>query len=70
MFSVDRHGLPAASPVVNPAPGQVPFAVAFDPAGHLEVANAGSNSVTSYVLRDDGRLTALATVATGQQATC
>ena len=70
VFAVDHHGRPAASPVVTPAPGAVPFAIAFDRAGHLDVANAGTNSVTNYALHDDGTLTALATAATGQKATC
>ena len=70
VFPLERDGRPADHPVVTPAPGAVPFAVTFDPAGHLEVANAGTNSVTSYTLHRDGTLTQLATVATGQAATC
>jgi 6-phosphogluconolactonase (cycloisomerase 2 family) len=70
VFAVDRHGLPAAAPVVNPEPGAVPFAIAFDRAGHPVIANAGTNSLTTYALNRNGTLTPLATAPTGQAATC
>jgi len=62
-------GRPSQHPVVNAEPGAVPFAVSFDPAGHLVVANA-ANSVATFVLRRDGSLTALDVAQTGQEATC
>jgi hypothetical protein len=56
--------------VVNSEPGTVPFAVSFDRAGHLVVAEAGTNALATFALHNDGTLTPLATVATGQMATC
>lgn len=55
--------------VVTSLPGTVPFAVAFDPAGHVVLAEA-SNAVATFALRRDGTLRQLDSVATGQQATC
>ena len=58
------------SPVVNPAPGAVPFAVIFDQTGHLVVADAGTNAPSTYSLAPNGTLNSIATVGTGQSATC
>lgn len=54
---------------VTSLPGTVPFALAFDRAGHVVLAEA-SNAVATFALRRDGELRALDSVATGQQATC
>ena len=70
VFSVSPEGTLSANPVVDNEPGAVPFAETFDPAGHLVVANAGSNSLSTYTLNSDGTVTSLDTVATGQAATC
>jgi len=70
VFGVRPDGLLSASPAVNAEPGAVPFAVTFDPAGHLIVADAGSNAVSSFTLNSDGTLSPIDSVATGQQATC
>lgn len=70
VFAVDGSGRPSAQPVVNAEPGAVPFAMVFDRQGRLVVANAGTNSVTSYTLRQDGTLAPIVTTATGQKATC
>jgi DNA-binding beta-propeller fold protein YncE len=70
VFSLDHHGTPSAQPVVTPTPGAVPFAVAFDSAGRLVVAEAGPNAVATFALHDNGTLTAVGSVATGQAATC
>ena len=51
--------------MVNAEPGAVPFAVSFDPAGHLVVAEAGPMRVATFDLDRDGTLTPLNTVATG-----
>jgi len=51
-------------------PGAVPFGFQFDAAGHLVASEAGTNSVATFTVGGDGRLTPLATVATGQAATC
>jgi 6-phosphogluconolactonase (cycloisomerase 2 family) len=70
VYTVDGRRGPAAKPVVNVRPDAVPFAVAFDPAGHLVVAEAGPNAVATLRLNRDDTVTALAAAATGQAATC
>ena len=69
-FSVGRSGAPSASPTVNNLPGQVPFAVTFDRVGRVVLAEAGTNSVATFRLADNGVLHTIATAATGQAATC
>ncbi|WP_432832463.1 lactonase family protein [Dactylosporangium sp. CA-092794] len=70
VFTVDRRRGPSAQPVVHTEPGAVPFAVAFDPAGRLVVAEAGPNAVATFRLGRDNTLTPLGGAATGQAATC
>jgi 6-phosphogluconolactonase (cycloisomerase 2 family) len=55
---------------VNVEPGQVPFGVTFDPAGHLVVANAGTNSLATFKLSRSGSVTEIDSVPTTQAATC
>ena len=69
VFRVGPWGYLSASPIQNPQPGAVPFAVSFDPAGHLVVAEA-SGAVATFVLDHDGTVTQLSTVPTGESATC
>lgn len=64
------HGGPSARPVVTSTPGAVPFGFAFDSAGRIRVTEAGTNSVGTFTVGRDGRLTAKGTVPTGQTATC
>src|SRR5439155_16096944 len=70
VFAVAPNGRLFDTPVVNSEPGTVPFAVAFDTAGHLVVANAGTNSLATFVLAPDGSATLISAVGTGQNATC
>lgn len=70
VFHVGFDGRLSASPVVNSEPGTLPFGVAFDPAGHLVVAETGTNAVATYALHPDGRITLIDAVPTGQAATC
>jgi 6-phosphogluconolactonase (cycloisomerase 2 family) len=70
VFAVRPNGRLSDSPVVNSEPGTVPFAVSFDAAGHLVVAEAGTNAVASFALQDDGTITLIDAVASGQPATC
>jgi DNA-binding beta-propeller fold protein YncE len=70
VFGVGWGGLLSASPTVNAEPGAVPFGVTFDPAGHLDVADAGTNALASFTLAGHGTLSPVGSVATGQQATC
>ena len=70
VFGLDRFGRPSVHPTVTPDPAGVPFAVSFDRAGRLDVAEAGPNAVASFTLHRDGSLTLVNRVATGQAATC
>jgi len=69
-FAVDPDGRTASTPVVNNETGTVPFAVTFDPAGHLLVAEAGTNALATFSLAADGTLAPLDALGTGQAATC
>lgn len=70
VFRVSFFGYLSLSPVVNAEPGAVPFAVSFDSAGNLIVAEAGTNALASFALASDGTVTPLHTTATGAAATC
>lgn len=70
VFSVGPLGLLSGSPVVDSLPGTVPFAVAFDQHGNLLVAEAGTNALASFELREDGEVGQLDQVDTEQAATC
>jgi DNA-binding beta-propeller fold protein YncE len=70
VFAVGRFGQLSASPVVNSEPGAVPFAVTFDASGHLVVAEAGTNSLSTFSLQRDGVVVPITSVPTGYAATC
>ena len=70
VFRVGPFGYLSPSPVVNAEPGAVPFAVNFDAVGHIVIADAGTNALSTYSLASNGTLTSINTVATGQAATC
>jgi 6-phosphogluconolactonase (cycloisomerase 2 family) len=70
VFGVAPGGGLSPSPVVNAEPGTVPFAIAFDPAGQMVVADAGTNALSTFALSPAGTVTELDAVGTGQSATC
>jgi hypothetical protein len=70
VFQVGWFGHLSPSPVVNAEPGAVPFAVSFDAAGHLVVAEAGPNALATFTLNPGGTVTPIEAVGTGQAATC
>jgi DNA-binding beta-propeller fold protein YncE len=70
VFGVRPGGALTASPVVNSEPGTVPFAVTFDPAGDLVIAEAGPSALATFALHLDGTITQIDAVDTGQSATC
>ena len=70
VFAIDPAGRPSATPVVNSEPTDVPFALAFDNAGRLDVGEAGPNAVASFTLNGDGTLTSISSAGTGGTATC
>ena len=70
VFAVRGDGRLSASPAVNSLPGDVPFAVAFDQAGHVALAEAGPSAIATFTLSRGGHLTQLDAADTGQMATC
>lgn len=71
VFDLSESGRPSAAPTVTASAGAVPFAFAFDEDGRLVVTEAGTSSVTSYNINDNGSLTVVdASVRNGQAATC
>jgi 6-phosphogluconolactonase (cycloisomerase 2 family) len=70
VFRVRDHGLLTGAPVVNHLPGAVPFAFDFSSRGELVLSEAGPNAIASFSLRHDGDISPIASVATGQAATC
>jgi 6-phosphogluconolactonase (cycloisomerase 2 family) len=63
-------GFPGREPVVTASSGAVPFALTFDRAGRLQVAEA-SGAVSTYAVSRNGALSVIsASVANGQAATC
>jgi len=59
-----------SAPVVNSLPNAVPFALTFDAAQRLVVAEAGPNAGATFVLHRDGTITPIGSAATGGSATC
>jgi 6-phosphogluconolactonase (cycloisomerase 2 family) len=70
VFGVGATGRPSATPTVNSEPGAVPFAINWDQAGHLVIANAGTNALSTFTLSPDGTVTLIDSAGTGQAATC
>jgi DNA-binding beta-propeller fold protein YncE len=70
VFSIDRAGDLASTPVVNSLPGAVPFAMSFAPSGELLVAEAGTNALAVFAVHADGQLQPITTASTGGAATC
>ena len=70
VFGVGFGGRLSARPTVNSEPGTVPFAISFDPFGHLVIAEAGPNALATFSLRHNGTVSPLDQTATGQAATC
>ncbi len=70
VFGVGAGGYLSSRATVNSEPGTVPFAIAFDPFGHLVIAEAGTNAVATFQLARNGTVRLLDSVPTGQAATC
>ena len=69
VFRVD-NGLLSATPVVNPSATPVPFAFTFGPGGRLVDGEAGTSSVTTYGIQNDGTLTNAQSQSDAQAALC
>jgi 6-phosphogluconolactonase (cycloisomerase 2 family) len=70
VFAVGGSGRLSATPVVNAEPGAVPFAINWDAAGHLVIAEAGTSALATFTLGSDGTLAPIDSKLTGQKATC
>jgi len=70
VFHVGSFGYLSFAPVVNAEAGTVPFAISFDGAGHLVIANAGNNSLATFSLNPNGTVSLVDSVGTGEMATC
>lgn len=71
VFPIRRDGRPAPRAVVNKSAGGVPFAITFDKAGRMLVAEAEKSTVTTYAVRRDGTLKVLQKpLPNGQETLC
>ncbi len=70
VFEVGFFGNLSPSPVVNSLPGTVPFAITFDQAGHLVIAEAGPSALATFNLNWNGTITQLDSLASGQTGLC
>lgn len=70
VFGVGRSGQLSPTPTVNVEAGLVPFSLAFEPGDQVAVTDAGDNAVQTFRLDHRGVLTPIASVLTGQMATC
>ena len=70
VFDVRSDGRLSPTAVSNPSATPVPFAFTFDPAGRVVSGEAGTSSVTTYMLGSDGRLTGPQSLSDGQVALC
>jgi len=70
VFNVRAGGRLSDSPVANASATPVPFGLAFDPRGRLVVGEAGTSSVSTYVVHDNGTLTSLGSESDSQAALC
>jgi hypothetical protein len=68
-FRVGGDGRLSASPVVNPSATPVPFAFTFG-SGRLVAGEAGTSSLTTYVLDAGGTLSSPLSASDGQTALC
>ncbi|MDQ1494339.1 MAG: hypothetical protein QOG69_822 [Actinomycetota bacterium] len=69
VFKLKDSGAPEETPVTTTSVGPVPFALNFDAADRLLVAEA-NGAETSYQVQNSGGLLAISHVPNGQAATC
>jgi len=70
VFTVLANGRLSDTPVANPSATPVPFGFTFDQRGRLVVGEAGTSSVSAYLLHNDGTLTSLGSQTDSQAALC
>lgn len=70
-FQVGRDGRPSETPLVTASAGAVPFSFVVDNRGHVQVTEAGTGAISTYVVGRDGSLSLLGSSAgTGGAALC
>ncbi|WP_328743858.1 lactonase family protein [Streptomyces sp. NBC_00285] len=71
VFPMRRDGRPSHRATVNDSAGGVPFAITFDKAGRMLVAEAEKSTVSTYKVLADGRLKVVQKpLANGQNTLC
>jgi 6-phosphogluconolactonase (cycloisomerase 2 family) len=70
VFAVGADGRLSNAPVVNPSATPVPFAFTFTPTGRLAAGEAGTSSVSTYVVEPDGTLADPRSLTDNQTALC
>ncbi|MBV9169883.1 MAG: beta-propeller fold lactonase family protein, partial [Chloroflexi bacterium] len=70
VFGVRDDARLSDSPVQNVSATPVPFGFTFDARGRLVVAEAGTSSVSTYVLRHNGTLSTIGSQSDSQAALC
>ncbi len=70
VFRVLPGGRLSDAPVANTSATPVPFGFVFDPRGRLVVGEAGTSSVSTYVVHDNGTVSPVGSASDGQVALC
>ena len=70
VFQVRADGRLSATPVANPSSTPVPFAFTFDAQRQLVVGEAGTSTVATYTVHDNGTVTPIGTASVSQAALC
>jgi 6-phosphogluconolactonase (cycloisomerase 2 family) len=70
VFNVRNNGRLSETPVANTSATPVPFGITFDSRGRLVVGEAGTSSLSTYVVHDNGTLTSLGSQTDSQAALC
>jgi 6-phosphogluconolactonase (cycloisomerase 2 family) len=69
VFPVSKLG-PATKPVIYTKAGSGPYGFTFDAHGHLAVTEVGTNSLATFRIAGDGKISQIDEAATGQAGTC
>jgi 6-phosphogluconolactonase (cycloisomerase 2 family) len=70
VYRLAADGAPSTAVTIDALPGTVPFAFVGTGTRQIALVEAGTNAVATFQVGSDGTLTQLATLATGQAATC
>ncbi len=70
VFGLEPDGRLSSSPVANPLPGTVPFAMTFDEDGHAVIGEAGPSALATFRLHADGTMSQIDLLSSGQPGLC